>query len=240
MAIRIPFLAEILPYMIDICPFVFFSESFGLSCFRSLFARICPFVNLNSRSSSPLWYFPGKSTPSLSFPIPSFYPLLYPASISPSCQYLSQGFFLSPSWKAPFLYWKIDTSVFFLNVLFTNLLSFLLFSRRESPRSSTSLPSFLYGFPSFSRRVSFPLFLIRYIPLFPPFLSLSPCVMINASPCGNGFFSTNLPFLSIRFFLLHPLFHFIFPFPHARMYYNVYPFFPFFPFCCFYVLQHVS
>ena len=150
-----------------------------------------------------------------------FYPLLYPASISPSCQYLSQGFFLSPSWKAPFLYWKIDTSVFFLNVLFTNLLSFLLFSRRESPRSSTSLPSFLYGFPSFSRRVSFPLFLIRYIPLFPPFLSLSPCVMINASPCGNGFFSIDLPSLSIRFFLHRPLFSFIFPFSRAYIYYNV-------------------
>lgn len=221
MAIRIPFLAEILPYMIDICPFVFFSESFGLSCFRSLFARICPFVNLNSRSSSPLWYFPGKSTPSLSFPIPSFYPLLYPAFISPSCQYLSQGFFLSPSWKAPFLYWKIDTSVFLLNVLYINLLSFLLFSRRESSRSSTSLPSFLYGFPSFSRRVFLPLFLIRYIPLFPPFLSLSPCVMINASPCGNGFFSIDLPSLSIRFFLHRPLFSFIFPFSRAYIYYNV-------------------
>lgn len=150
-----------------------------------------------------------------------FYPLLYPASISPSCQYLSQGFSLSPSWKAPFLYWKIDTSVFFLNVLFTNLLPFLLFSRRESPRSSTSLPSFLYGFPSFSRRVFLPLFLIRYIPLFPPFLSLSPCVMINASPCGNGFFSIDLPSLSIRFFLHHPFFSFIFPFSRAYIYYNV-------------------
>ena len=150
-----------------------------------------------------------------------FYPLLYPAFISPSCQYLSQGFFLSPSWKAPFLYWKIDTSVFLLNVLYINLLSFLLFSRRESSRSSTSLPSFLYGFPSFSRRVFLPLFLIRYIPLFPPFLSLSPCVMINASPCGNGFFSIDLPSLSIRFFLHRPLFSFIFPFSRAYIYYNV-------------------
>ena len=103
----------------------------------------------------------------------------------------------------------MGTSVFFLNVLYINSLPFLLFSRRESPRSSTSLPSFLYGFPSFSRRVFFPLFLIRYIPLFPPFLSLSPCVMINASPCGNGFFSINLPFLSIRFFLHRPLFPFL-------------------------------
>ena len=134
----------------------------------------------------------------------------------------------------------MGTSVFFLNVLYINSLPFLLFSRRESPRSSTSLPSFLYGFPSFSRRVFLPLFLIRYIPLFPPFLSLSPCVMINASPCGNGFFSTNLPFLSIRFFLHPPFFFFIFPFSRACIYYNVYPFFPSFPFRCFYVLQHVS
>ena len=52
----------------------FFSESFGLSCFRSLFARTCPFVNLNSRSFSFLWYFPGKNTPSLSFPISFFIP----------------------------------------------------------------------------------------------------------------------------------------------------------------------
>ena len=134
----------------------------------------------------------------------------------------------------------MGTSVFFLNVLYINSLPFLLFSRRESPRSSTSLPSFLYGFPSFSRRVFLPLFLIRYIPLFPSFLFLSLSVMINASPCGNGFFSTNLPFLSIRFFLLHPLFHLIFPFSRACIYYNVYPFFPSFPFLCFYVLQHVS
>mgnify|MGYP003206557278 CR=1 FL=1 len=171
-----------------------------------------------------------------------FYPLLYPAFISPSCQYLSQGFSLSPSWKAPFLYWKIDTSVSFLNVLYINLLSFLLFSRRESPRSSTSLPSFLYGFPSFSRRVFLPLFLIRYIPLFPPFLSLSPCVMINASPCSNGFFSIDLPSLSIRFFIV-PFFLSFFPF-HARIYIIMCsPFslpFPSFPFLCFYVLQHVS
>jgi hypothetical protein len=65
------------------------------------------------------------------------------------------------------------------------------------------------------------LFLIRYIPLFPPFLSLSPCVMINASPCGNGFFSIDLPSLSIRFFLHRPLFSFIFPFSRAYIYYNV-------------------
>ena len=134
----------------------------------------------------------------------------------------------------------MGTSVSFLNVLYINLLSFLLFSRRESSRSSTSLPSFLYGFPSFSRRVFLPLFLIRYIPLFPPFLSLSPCVMINASPCGNGFFSIALPSLSIRFFLHRPLFSFIFPFSRACIYYNVYPFSPSFPLCCFYVLQHVS
>ena len=102
-------------------------------------------------------------------------------------------------------------------MLYTNLLPFLLFSRRESPRSSTSLPSFLYGFPPFSRRVFLPLFLIRYIPLFPPFLSLSPCVMINASPCGNGFFSIDLPSLSIRFFPPYPFFHLIFPF-RARVY----------------------
>ena len=123
------------------------------------------------------------------------------------------SFFLSPSVSG--LHFPI-LSLFF-NVLYINSLPFLLFSRRESPRSSTSLPSFLYGFPSFSRRVSFPLFLIRYIPLFPPFLSLSPCVMINASPCGNGFFSIDLPSLSIRFFPPYPFFHLIFPF-RARVY----------------------
>lgn len=218
----------------------FFSESFCLSCFRSLFACTCQFVNLNSRSSSPSWCFPGKIMPFPFFPVSSFYPLLYPSPVSPSCQYLSRRFSLFPSWKAPFLYWKIDTSVSFLNMLSVNLLPFLLFSRRESPRFSTSLPSFLYEFPSFSRRVSFPVFLIRYIPLFPPFLSLSPCVMINASPCGSGFFSIDLPSLSIRFFLHHPFFPFIFPFSRACIYYNVYPFFPSFPFRRFYVLQHVS
>lgn len=194
-----------------------FSESFCLSCFRSLFACTCQLVNLNSRSSSPSWCFPGKIMSFPFFPISSFYPLLYPSPVSPSCQYLSRRFSLSPSWKSPFLYWKIDTSVSFLNMLSVNLLPFLLFPRRESPRFSTSLPSFLYEFPSFSRRVSFPVFLIRYIPLFPPFLSLSLVVMITSSPCGNGFFSVTLPSLSGRLFPPHPFFHLIFPF-RARVY----------------------
>ena len=218
----------------------FFSESFCLSCFRSLFACTCQLVNLNSRSSSPSWCFPGKIMSFPFFPISSFYPLLYPSPVSPSCQYLSRRFSLSPSWKSPFLYWKMDTSVSFLNMLSVNLLPFLLFPRRESPRFSTSLPSFLYEFPSFSRRVSFPVFLIRYIPLFPPFLSLSLVVMITSSPCGNGFFSVTLPSLFRPSLSSSSLFSSHFPFSRACIYYNVYPFFTSFPFLCFYVLQHVS
>lgn len=87
-----------------------------------------------------------------------FYPLLYPAFISPSCQYLSQGFSLSPSWKAPFLYWKMGTSVFFLMYCISIHCLFFFFPVENLPVPlRVSLPSST-GFRPFPVESSFPCF----------------------------------------------------------------------------------
>ena len=134
----------------------------------------------------------------------------------------------------------MGTSVSFLNVLYINLLPFLLFSRRESPRSSTSLPSFLYGFPSFSRRVFLPLV---SNPLHPPLSSLPFPFSLCNDKCFSMrqrilFHSPSLPFnpflsslflfslyfsLSTRVYIIIMCTPFPLPFPSVVfMFYNMF------------------